>query len=329
MRAEFVFRIFDKHINQLIRVCKQCPPEKRRVIPEGFSNNIHWHLGHVLVTTEFDVLSLSEQPSILPESYKSFFAYGSKPADWKEEPPEWDLLISKLKELRNHIHEVLKDRLDEPVKENFLHAQTISELIYLTAMHMFYHQGIIYGMMKSLEAKVTEPQAVPSDTAIFAGGCFWHMEETFQQLEGVSNVYTGYTGGHDTNPTYVKVVSNTTDHLESVEVHFNPNEITYEELLQVFWSNIDPTAGGHYGDRGNEHQSAIFYKNNEQKEQAEISRHKLRESKRFDKPIATEIAAATTFYKAEDEHQNFYEKTRSATKYRMSEFNSGRGFYFE
>lgn len=329
MRAEFVFRIFDKHINQLIRVCKQCPPEKRSVIPEGFINNMHWHLGHLLVITEYDVLTLSDQPCILPESYKSFFAYGSKPADWKEEPPEWDILISKLKELRNHVHDVLQDRLDEPVKENLLHAQTISELIYLTAMHMSYHQGIVYGMMRSLDSKVTEPQAIASDTAIFAGGCFWHMEEVFQQLEGVSNVYTGYTGGRDTNPTYLKVVSNTTDHLESVEVHFNPNEITYEELLQVFWSNIDPTAGGHDGDRGNEHQSAIFYMNNDQKELAEVSLHNLREAKRFGKPIATKIAAATTFYKAEDEHQNFYEKTRSATKYRMSEFNSGRGFYFE
>lgn len=330
MRAEFVFRVFDKHINQLINVCNQCPPEKRRVIPEGFKNNIHWHLGHVLVVMQFDVLALSEQPIILPESYRAFFAYGTKPTDWKEEPPEWDVLIAKLKELRNYIHETLKDRLNEPVKENFLQAQNIGELIHSTSLHLFYHQGIVYGMIKSLKSKVAEAQDVlttvnespntSSDTAIFAGGCFWHMEDTFQKLDGVSSVYTGYTGGHDKNPTYKKVVSKTSDHLEAVEVHYNPSVIMYDELLQIFWRNVDSTGSGH---------SAIFYTSHEQKELAEASRKELDSSKRFHKPVVTKIAAATTFYKAEDEHQDYYEKTRSATRYKLSEFCTGRGFFFE
>lgn len=313
MRAEFVFRVFDKHMNQFIHVLNQCSPEKRRAIPKGFKNNIHWHLGHVLVITQFDVLGLSEQPTILPESYRTFFAYGSKPTDWKEEPPAWDELIAKLKELRNYIHETLKDRLDEPVEDNFLKAQNIGELIYSTSLHLFYHQGIVYGMMKSLKAQVVEAKEV-TDTAIFAGGCFWHMEETFQQLDGVSSVYTGYTGGQDDNPTYKKVVSKTSDHLESIEVHYNPNVITYDELLQAFWINVDPT------DAGN--QSAIFYTSHEQKKLVEASRKKLDESKRLNKPIVTQIAAATPFYRAEDEHQNYYKRVRLAIKHKVNNFFS-------
>ncbi|WP_167747055.1 peptide-methionine (S)-S-oxide reductase [Cohnella luojiensis] len=97
------------------------------------------------------------------------------------------------------------------------------------------------------------------------------MEETFQKLDGVSNVYTGYTGGYNENPTYAQVVSKQTDHLESVEVHYNPNVIRYDELLRIFWRNVDPTdAGGQFGDRGSEYLSAIYY-SNEQIELAEAS----------------------------------------------------------
>ncbi|WP_162463124.1 peptide-methionine (S)-S-oxide reductase MsrA [Paenibacillus psychroresistens] len=135
---------------------------------------------------------------------------------------------------------------------------------------------------------VNESSNTPSDIAIFAGGCFWHMEDTFQKLDGVSSVYTGYTGGHDINPTYKKVVSNTSDHLEGVEVHYNPSLITYDELLQIFWRKVDPTnADGH---------SAIFYTSLKQKELAEASRKELDSSKRFQKPVVMKIAAATTFF---------------------------------
>ncbi|SFT13260.1 peptide-methionine (S)-S-oxide reductase MsrA [Paenibacillus sp. BC26] len=324
MRDEFVLRLVNKHIKQLIRVLNQCPPEKRSIVPEGYKNNIHWHLGHVLVITHFDVLILSEQTGLLPDHYQDFFAYGSKPADWQGEPPEWDELIAKLKELNHHIHETLKDRLDEPVRENALHTQNIGELIYLTAVHMKYHQGVVYGMLNSLKSRTAEAQddlttvnenaVTPNETAIFTGGCFWHMEEVFQKLGGVSDVYTGYSGGQDTNPTYNKVVSKTTDQLESVEVHYNPDRVTYDELLKVFWQNVDPT----------DDQSAIFYKGQEQRERAEASRKELRSSRWFHKPIGTKIAEATPFYKAEDEHQDYYKK--STLSFKVSEFLSGGSF---
>ncbi|SFS46040.1 peptide-methionine (S)-S-oxide reductase MsrA [Paenibacillus sp. BC26] len=131
-----------------------------------------------------------------------------------------------------------------------------------------------------------------TETAIFAGGCFWHMEDAFQKLDGVSTVYAGYTGGLMKDPTYQQVVSHATDHLEAVEVHYNPDEITYNELLEHFWKNANPA------------ESAIFYTSDEQRELAELSR------KYIDKRIGkvTKIAAATTFYKAEEEHQDYYQK---------------------
>ncbi|SDX94526.1 DinB family protein [Paenibacillus sp. CF384] len=155
MREEFALRQLNKHIKKFIRVLNQCPPEKRVLIPEGFINNIHWHLGHVLVVTHYDVLVLSEQQDNLPGRYQEFFAYGTKPADWQGEPPEWDELVTKLKELNKHIRETLKDRLNEPIRENVLHAENIGELIYLTALHMHYHQGVVYGMLQSLQAAST------------------------------------------------------------------------------------------------------------------------------------------------------------------------------
>ncbi|MCM3629433.1 peptide-methionine (S)-S-oxide reductase MsrA [Paenibacillus glycanilyticus] len=149
----------------------------------------------------------------------------------------------------------------------------------------------------------------PSETAIFSGGCFWDMEEIFEKVDGVSSVISGYTGGKTVNPTYYEVGSGKTGHLESIEVHYNPNAISYEELLQVFWRSVDPTDDkGQFGDRGSQYQSAIYYKNNEQKLAAEASEKELEASKRFDKPIVTTITAATTFYKAEAEHQDYFEK---------------------
>ncbi|WP_201007511.1 DinB family protein [Paenibacillus glycanilyticus] len=156
MTTNFVFEVFDKHINQLIRVFKQCPPEQRKVIPYGFNNNVHWHLGHILFITQYEVLGLSGRPLVLPENYKDFFAFGTRPADWREDPPEWDLLLAQLKELRHYIHELLEDRLTEVVEENFLRAKNISELLYLTSLHLYYHQGVIYGMLKSIKSKTDE-----------------------------------------------------------------------------------------------------------------------------------------------------------------------------
>ncbi len=160
---------------------------------------------------------------------------------------------------------------------------------------------------------------VDADIAIFAGGCFWHMDAAFRKLEGVTNVYTGYTGGQDTKPTYQKVVSGASDHVEAVEVHFDPNVITYDKLLQNFWDSVDVMHAGSH--------SAIFYTSGEQKELAEKSKNELEASKRFDKPIVTKIAAATTFYKAEAEHQDYYKKSKLS--YNMSELFSGRDSFIE
>jgi peptide methionine sulfoxide reductase msrA/msrB len=167
-----------------------------------------------------------------------------------------------------------------------------------------------------------------TNTAIFAGGCFWHMEEAFENLKGVKSVYTGYTGGPEKNPTYNEVGSGATGHVEAVEVHYDPNVVSYDELLQTFWRNIDPTdANGQFGDRGTSYESGIFYTNNEQKVAAEASENELEDSKRFDKPIVTKIDAATTFYKAESEHQDYYEK--SSMSYQLSELISGRDAFLD
>ncbi|WP_219837214.1 peptide-methionine (S)-S-oxide reductase MsrA [Paenibacillus sp. R14(2021)] len=175
---------------------------------------------------------------------------------------------------------------------------------------------------------INENANTSTDTAIFAGGCFWHMEEAFQELNGVLSVYTGYTGGQKENPTYAEVGSETTGHLESVEVHYNPDVISYDELLQVFWRNVDPTdKEGQFGDRGNEYQSAVFYTSDEQQKSVEASVKELEASKRFNKPIVTRIDAATTFYKAENEHQDYY--INHSLSYKMSEMFSGRDGFLD
>ncbi|MDD9269405.1 peptide-methionine (S)-S-oxide reductase MsrA [Paenibacillus sp. GCM10023248] len=168
-----------------------------------------------------------------------------------------------------------------------------------------------------------EVSNTPYETATFAGGCFWLMEEVFEKLDGVLSVENGYTGGHTENPTYEEVGSGRTGHLEAVEVRYNPDQISYDNLLQVFWRNVDPTdANGQFANRGSEYQSVLFYMNNEQQALAEASRDALAASARFGKPIVTKIEPATTFYKAEEEHQNFYKKNPIAFKINL--LGSGR-----
>ena len=143
--------------------------------------------------------------------------------------------------------------------------------------------------------------------ATFAGGCFWCMEKPFEQLEGVLSVTSGYTGGSSENPTYQNYGAG--GHLEAVEISYDPEKVTYEQLLDIFWRQIDPTdAGGQFVDRGKEYASAIYYHNDEQKKSAEISIMNLEKEKVFSKPIVTPIIAATAFYRAEDYHQDYYKK---------------------
>ncbi|MFQ5486455.1 MAG: peptide-methionine (S)-S-oxide reductase MsrA, partial [Desulfobacterales bacterium] len=140
--------------------------------------------------------------------------------------------------------------------------------------------------------------------ATFAGGCFWCMEHPFEKLKGIKAVISGYTGGHKENPTYVEVSSGTTGHEESVDVIYDSTQVMYQELLDIFWKQIDPTdAGGQFVDRGSPYRTAIFYHSEEQRKFAEKSKEKLEKSGRFKKPIVTEILPAGRFYRAEEYHQ--------------------------
>ena len=152
---------------------------------------------------------------------------------------------------------------------------------------------------------IREPVPSHCHRAVFAGGCFWGLEAIFQALSGVEGAISGYGGGRDFNPSYEAVCQQKTGHRETVLVYFDPQKIGYEELLDAFWNHIDPTdEGGQFNDRGQSYQTAIFYLNKEQEEAAKRGKAKIRQ--RLDQPIATEIRPYTTFYQAEDYHQNFY-----------------------
>lgn len=152
--------------------------------------------------------------------------------------------------------------------------------------------------------------------ATFAGGCFWCMEPPFDKLDGVISTTSGYTGGHQENPTYKQVSAGTTGHAEAVQVRYESGKITYEELLAVFWKNIDPTAADRqFCDHGSQYRSGIFYHDVEQKKLAEASRRALMASKPFTEPVVTEISKASAFYPAEDYHQNYYQNNPFHYKY--------------
>jgi peptide methionine sulfoxide reductase msrA/msrB len=187
--------------------------------------------------------------------------------------------------------------------------------------------ALTIGVIAMLSFTVNEA-AGTLEKATFAGGCFWCMESPFEKLHGVKEVISGYTGGHKKTPTYKEVSSGTTGHLESVEITFDPSVISYDNLLDVFWRQIDPTdAGGQFVDRGGQYRSAIFYHSAEQKRLAEMSKRKLAASGIFHKPIVTEILPATTFYKAEDYHQDYYKK--NPLRYKFYRFSSGRDQFLE
>ncbi len=145
--------------------------------------------------------------------------------------------------------------------------------------------------------------------ATFGAGCFWHVEELFRKLDGVKDVIVGYTGGNLENPTYEDVCTDKTGHAEAVQIEYDPALISYEELLKVFWENHNPTTPNRQGlDIGVQYRSAVFFHNPEQEKIARDSKDKLQKSGRFQAPIVTEITPATTFYKAEEYHQRYFEK---------------------
>jgi peptide-methionine (S)-S-oxide reductase len=147
------------------------------------------------------------------------------------------------------------------------------------------------------------------ETATFGAGCFWGVEETFRQVPGVVETTVGYLGGHTQNPTYQDVCTDETGHAEVVQVKYDPAKVTYDQLLEVFWSNHDPTTLNRQGpDFGTQYRSAIFFHSPEQEREARASKEKMQASGRFRRPIVTEIAPASTFYPAEDYHQKYLAK---------------------
>jgi peptide-methionine (S)-S-oxide reductase len=159
--------------------------------------------------------------------------------------------------------------------------------------------------------------------ATFAGGCFWCMEPPFDKLEGVISTTSGYIGGHKADPTYNEVSAGTTGHTEAVQIVYDPDRVSYQELLQVFWINIDPLdARGQFCDKGDQYRTGIFYHDSEQQHLAEASKRDLQDSGRLGGPIVTEITEATTFYPAEDYHQDYYQ--RNPVRYKFYRYSCGR-----
>ena len=169
------------------------------------------------------------------------------------------------------------------------------------------------GAMSGVAAQQTTPGLA---TAIFAGGCFWCMEPPFDALDGVVSTTSGYTSGTTANPTYAEVSAGKTGHTEALKIVYNPSKISYEKLLEVFWRNHDPlTANGQFCDRGSQYRAGIYYENEKEKQLAEASKAAIEKSGRFKQKIVTEIVAASTFYPAEDYHQNYYLKNPIRYKY--------------
>ncbi len=165
-------------------------------------------------------------------------------------------------------------------------------------------------------------------TATFAGGCFWCMEGPFESVDGVVEVVSGFSGGMIDHPSYKQVVSGGTGHRESVQIFYDPTKVTFDLLLERFWKQIDPTdSGGQFADRGDHYTTAIFYHDEEQKNTAEEQIAQLNISGLHEKPIVTQVLSFTSFYLAEDYHQDFYQK--SSEYYKQYKKGSGREGYIE
>ena len=185
---------------------------------------------------------------------------------------------------------------------------------------------VLAGLMlgTALVAKAAEPVAklkTATATAVFAGGCFWCMEPPYDKLPGVVATTSGYTGGQKVNPTYEQVSAGDTGHIEAVQITYDPKQVSYEKLLEVFWHNVDPLdKGGQFCDRGSTYTTAIFYQNEEQKTLAEQSKAAI--EKQLGKSVVTAIRPATTFYSAEEYHQDYYQK--NPLRYKYYRYSCGR-----
>ena len=171
--------------------------------------------------------------------------------------------------------------------------------------------------------QAASPTTGQEEIAIFAGGCFWCMEPAFDKLDGVISTTSGYTAGHKKNPTYKEVSAGGSGHTEAMQVVFNPEKISYAELLEVFWKNIDPVAvNRQFCDAGTQYRSGIYYLNKAQEMAARQSFQQLEKNRPFEGVIATEIVAASTFYPAEDYHQDYYQK--NPIRYKYYRYRCGR-----
>ena len=181
-------------------------------------------------------------------------------------------------------------------------------------------------LRESERVATTEPSAparAALDTAVFAGGCFWCVEEAFDPVEGVLSTTSGYTGGRVANPTYEQVSAGGTGHAEVVRVIYDPSRVSYSQLLDVFWKNVDPvTADQQFCDKGAQYRSAIFYQDAEQRRLAEASKRALEQSGRFEQPIVTEVNPGAPFYAAEEYHQDYY--TKNPLRYKYYKTSCGR-----
>lgn len=162
-----------------------------------------------------------------------------------------------------------------------------------------------------------------TEIATFAGGCFWCMEPPFDKIDGVISTTSGYIGGHVKNPKYTQVSSGSTGHTEAVQIEFDPTKVTYKKLLMVFWKNIDPTtADRQFCDAGSQYRPEIFYHGKNQQSAALLSLDKLKQNKPFKKPVIVKVTEASTFYPAEDYHQNYY--LTNPLRYKFYRYSCGR-----
>jgi peptide methionine sulfoxide reductase msrA/msrB len=198
--------------------------------------------------------------------------------------------------------------------------------LFALGLRMFSFSDLGDSKMQIKKANMPKPDNL--EKATFAGGCFWCTVKPFHKYEGVYSVTSGYTGGEKEHPTYEEVSSGTTGHTEAVLIEFNPEEIAYADLVEIFWRMMDPTdAGGQFNDRGSQYRPAIFYHNEQQKQVAEASKKALEDSKRFENAIVVSIEPAQEFYEAEDYHQDYYKK--NPVRYEAYRVGSGRAGFVE
>ncbi|GBC63849.1 peptide-methionine (S)-S-oxide reductase [Desulfonema ishimotonii] len=202
-------------------------------------------------------------------------------------------------------------------------------IIFTLVLTVFVLAGQFGTIHADNKKKKTGPMPDNARKAIFAGGCFWCMQPPFDKREGVISTTVGYAGGTRENPTYEAVSSGKTRHAEAVEVIYDPDRISYAELLDIFWRNIDPTSPNRqFADAGPQYRTAIFYHDETQKQQAGASADALRKSGKYgDSPIVTEIVPATPFYRAEEYHQKYYQK--NPFRYKLYRRGSGRDQYLK